>query len=198
MFFSLLLNVPYLLFVFCFSRRGIFRTALMKILDPTFVPLSLVGKKKAKSFKPPTSPNAFVNCYKMTDDEVGELLENVVKGTWTMIEFGKQCISYKAKRLVRFAVIHVLSDMFANEELEQVERSMLETGENWDWKKMEIHLPNATHPSFLQNWTAAAAKGKDDAKMGFQFEKQVRARIEQDVGALHFVSSCFFSLFFFF
>jgi hypothetical protein len=164
---------------------------LMKIFDDGFVPGAHCERKKALKFKKPNSPNAFINCSKMSDEEAGALLQNVVDGSWDMAEFSQQCLSYKAKRHVRHQLCDVILQMAEDGELKfDVNELKNETTGRLVWEKIAANLKNATAPAFMENWTAAAAKA-EGGKLGEQFEEQVRQRLLQDDGAKHFVSCCF-------
>jgi hypothetical protein len=174
---------------FSCRRKDPFRSILLTILDDNFVPGVQADKKAKKVFKKPNSPNGFVNCSKMSDLEAGSLLQNLVTGQWDMIQFGKQCLSYKAKRTVRNQISEVLWSMMEEKDVQFEAKDLLDDdGKKLVWEKMVVILKNVTAPNFTSSWAGAADKLADGKSLGAQFIEQVRARLQLDNRAFIYVS----------
>ena len=174
---------------FSCRRKEPFRAILLKILEDNFTPGVQADKKAKKIFKKPNSPNAFVNCSKMSDEEAGALLQNIVTGQWDMIEFSKQCLSYKAKRAVRNQICEVLLSMIEEKEVQFESKDLFDaTGKKLVWEKVADVLKNVSAPSFVGNWAGAASKLNDGKSLGKQFIDQVRDRLVIDDRAFIYVS----------
>jgi hypothetical protein len=174
---------------FSCRRKDPFRSILLKILEDNFTPGVQADKNAKKKFKKPNSPNGFVNCSKMTDEEAGALLQNVVTGQWDMIEFSKQCLSYKAKRAVRNQICEVLLSLIEEKEVQFESKDLFDdSGKVLVWEKMAVVLKTGCAATFVGNWAGAASKLSDGKSLGQQFIDQVRDRLKIDDRAFIYVS----------
>jgi hypothetical protein len=125
-----------------------------------------------KKFKPPTSCYGYFALSGMDEDKAYQLLQAVLAGHLTMLEFNEKCKAHKAKEKVKVAIVEEIMKLDQAKALRLPDPTVV---------LLRVAFPRACSEEFMQKWWKLAQDLK--ASQGFpqMFYDQLKSLVEKDL-----------------